>query len=202
MQEWQKNQDMPEKFDDTKPVKNIVEFFSDIQPGNALDIGCGTGRNAIWLAENGWEVDAIDSSKERLKVAKERSQHKVLESDTISFIHSDLESYEPKRQYDAVICGMVLHFLSVKEIESAIKKIKSWTKVGGYVYVSVHTDENPAHHRPTLFRKDQLVDYFDDWTIEKRDQKPTDSIIMPGQSGSQIFYCDRIVAKKPSVGYN
>lgn len=187
---------MTEKFDDTEPVKNIVEYFSDVKPGYALDIGCGKGRNAIWLAKNGWKVDAIDPSQDWLDVAKTRSESEGIEGD-ISYTESDIESYEPRQQYDAVICGMVLHFLPAADIQSAIDKIKSWTKASGVAYISVHTDENPTEHRPSLFHVNQLADYFNNWTIEKRDQRPTDPIIMPGQSEPQIFYCDRIVVRKP-----
>jgi SAM-dependent methyltransferase len=45
-----------------EPIPLVVEFAGNLVPGKALDLACGTGRNAIWLAQQGWDVTAVDSS--------------------------------------------------------------------------------------------------------------------------------------------
>ena len=50
----------------TGPSALVVEFVSPLPPGRALDLACGAGRHARWLAERGWEVVAVDNSREAL----------------------------------------------------------------------------------------------------------------------------------------
>ena len=45
------------------PTPLLVETASKLKPGRALDLACGTGRNAVWLAEHGWKVTAVDRSR-------------------------------------------------------------------------------------------------------------------------------------------
>lgn len=81
-----------------EPSKIIQKYLSSATVGKALDIACGTGRNAHFLAENGFSVDAVDVSDYAL------SQMNV--SANINPIENDLESFifEPNR-YD-LICNI------------------------------------------------------------------------------------------------
>lgn len=190
---------MTKRFDDTKPSQHLVESFSDVTPGYALDIGCGKGKNAIWLAGKGWKVDAFDPKKDWLDIAKERSAGAGVSVE--SFTLSDIQSFKPDKQYDLIVCAMVLHFLSLEQIESAVEKMKSWTKADGQIYISVMTDENPKGHRPTLFIKGQLKGYFKEWEANSF-HVMTDPLLMPGNSEPETYYFDFIIAKKPLVEYN
>lgn len=185
---------MTKKFDDSQPSRHITENFSNVEPGYALDLGCGKGKNAIWLAKNGWKIDAVDPSQEWLDIAKERSDKANVNIQ--SFIQSDIQSFVPDKQYDLVVCAMVLHFLSIDQIADAIEKMKSWIKPGGRIYISVMTDENPSGHRPTLFKKGQLKDYFSGWEVNNF-HIITDPLLMPGNSKPEVYYFDFIVAEKP-----
>ena len=49
-----------------EPDPLVVRFVSPLPPGRALDLACGAGRHARWLAERGWEVTAVDNSREAL----------------------------------------------------------------------------------------------------------------------------------------
>lgn len=182
------------KFDDAKPAKGLVEHYSELKPGYALDAGCGKGKNAIWLAGNGWKVDAFEPREDWLSIAKERSLEKRI--DTISFFESDIASYKPEQDYDLVVCALVLHFLPAKDTAEAIEKLKAWTKLGGRLYVSVMTDQNPDDSRPTLFHKDQLKSYFSDWIIEHSYQVKTDPLLMKGKAKPQVQYFDYVLARK------
>ncbi len=69
------------------PNQRLVEQVSDLTPGRALDVGCGEGADAVWLAQQGWEVTALDVST----VALERAAEHAAEAGvTITTSHADV----------------------------------------------------------------------------------------------------------------
>ena len=56
------------------PAELLVEAAGALPPGRALDLACGAGRNALWLAERGWEVVAIDGASEAIRILRERDR--------------------------------------------------------------------------------------------------------------------------------
>lgn len=59
---------------EAKPSPLVIEAASELAPGRALDLACGAGRNALFLAKNGWDVVAIDGSAEAIRIAKQRAK--------------------------------------------------------------------------------------------------------------------------------
>jgi SAM-dependent methyltransferase len=64
--------DLP--WDDALPPPEIQEFARTLSPGRALDLGCGTGRAAIYLSRLGWQVDAVDFIPQAITMARQRAQ--------------------------------------------------------------------------------------------------------------------------------
>jgi tellurite methyltransferase len=60
---------------DREPAPLLVDAVRDVPPGRALDLACGAGRNAVWLAEQGWDVVGVDGSSEALRLLRERDPH-------------------------------------------------------------------------------------------------------------------------------
>lgn len=56
------------------PDPHLVEVASALRPGRALEIGCGTGTNAVWLATNGWSVVALDLAPRAIARARQRAE--------------------------------------------------------------------------------------------------------------------------------
>lgn len=61
-------------WDSDSPPPEVTALVGLLTPGKALDLGCGYGRASIFLAENGWQIDAIDYVPEAIKEAKERAK--------------------------------------------------------------------------------------------------------------------------------
>src|SRR3989338_848709 len=83
------------------PRRLLIELFPLLPRGRALDIACGEGRNAIFLAKNGYNVDAIDISD----IAIERGK-KTAEKDGIkpNFIQDVIENFHiPAETYDLIL---------------------------------------------------------------------------------------------------
>ena len=80
-----------------KPSKLLVEYIDLIPKGVALDIAAGLGRNALFLAEKGFKVDAVDYSD--IAVQKLKSLHP-----NINPIHADLDKYRiEQNRYNLII---------------------------------------------------------------------------------------------------
>ncbi|HUQ63337.1 MAG TPA: class I SAM-dependent methyltransferase [Acidimicrobiales bacterium] len=110
---------MPEQFDEAfwderygsrealwsgKPNRHLVNETNDLAPGTALDVGCGEGADAIWLAECGWRVRAIDLSTVALqRAAGNADRVGAAVAERITWDHVDLLEWDPGRgRYDLV----------------------------------------------------------------------------------------------------
>ncbi|NOZ07366.1 MAG: class I SAM-dependent methyltransferase [FCB group bacterium] len=92
--------DLP--WDTGKPNSHLLQFFSEekITSGHVLDIGTGTGTNAIWLAKLGFTVEGLDLSPVAIEMAREKA---AKASATVNFISGDFLRYEHKGQpFDVV----------------------------------------------------------------------------------------------------
>jgi SAM-dependent methyltransferase len=93
------------------PDENLVHYLDNnlLQPGKALDLGCGPGRNAIYLAKQGWDVEAVDLSPEAIQWAKERADEANVK---VNFILSDLFDLDiEEATYDLVYDSGCFHYV-------------------------------------------------------------------------------------------
>ena len=84
-----------------EPSPFLVELAAPLPSGRALDLAAGEGRNAVWLAERGWRVTAVDFSRVGLEKAERRAREAGVEMD---YVHADLYGYEPPpRAFDLIL---------------------------------------------------------------------------------------------------
>jgi len=84
-----------------RPNPQLVAEAAGLPPGTALDLGCGEGADALWLAERGWTVTAVDVSA----VALERAAGHAAESEAghrVTWLQRDLETWQPDTAFDLV----------------------------------------------------------------------------------------------------
>ncbi len=77
-----------------RPNRQLVVEASDLAAGTALDAGCGEGGDALWLAERGWRITAVDFSAVALERAAAAARARGLE-DRIEWRHEDLDAWTP-----------------------------------------------------------------------------------------------------------
>lgn len=75
-----------------EPSLFLAEEVEGIQPGRALDLGCGQGRNAVWLAQRGWQITAVDFSEVALAQARCLPRSRAT---SVEWVMADLREYEP-----------------------------------------------------------------------------------------------------------
>ena len=99
--EWDQRYQEQELVWGVEPNRFVVEVVADLPPGRALDVAAGEGRNAVWLAEQGWQVTASDFSA----VAVERGQRIARERGVeVEWLCADARNPAPRREgYDLVL---------------------------------------------------------------------------------------------------
>ncbi|OGP65812.1 MAG: hypothetical protein A3K22_05110 [Deltaproteobacteria bacterium RBG_16_42_7] len=138
------------------PSKLLVELLYCLPTGRALDIACGEGRNAIFLAKNGYDVDAVDSSG----VAIERGIATAAKDNVkVNFVQADLEQYQiPAESYDLIINFNYLQRTLAPAIKRGLKR-------GGVVVFETYTLEQQAIGPPKnpefLLKPNELLKMFE-----------------------------------------
>ena len=94
-----------------KPNRFLVAEAQGLEPGRALDLACGEGQNAIWLASLGWDVTGVDYSGVAIEKARARAEREGVD---VRFACADLVEYEPEpAAYDLVLV-LYLHITSAQ----------------------------------------------------------------------------------------
>ena len=153
-----------QKDDDQEPSPFLREIFHrdwwQIAPGRALDIATGKGRNALFLAEQGFDVVAIDISAVALDAARDRANARSLR---VSWLQEDLESLTlPDDFYDLILSFNYLQ-------RSLIPQIKTALKPGGYVIFDTYLVDQQAIGHPKnpayLLDHNELLEYFREFRV-------------------------------------
>lgn len=148
------------------PGKDAVDFLRehiDILPkGKAFDVAMGEGRNAIFLAKNGFEVDGCDISEIAIKKAQELAKENNVR---INAFVADLETYTlPKDTYEVIACFYYLQ-------RSLIPQMKEALKPGGMIIYETYTIEHGERgfegpkNKDYLLNPNELLNLFRDFKI-------------------------------------
>lgn len=113
----------------------VDDRLSGVTTGVGLDLASGEGRNAIWLAERGWQMTAVDFSD----VAVERGRSR---SEAVEFISADVRSWEPSQCFDLVLIAY-LHLVAA-EFEPLVRRSVRWLLPGGELFMIGHDRSNIA----------------------------------------------------------
>ena len=93
----------------TEPNQFLVAEVADLPPGKALDIACGEGRNAVWLAGRGWEVTGVDFSPVGLAKARRlAAEHGV----DVDWVEADVVEWDPPVATFDLVVVFYLHLPS------------------------------------------------------------------------------------------
>jgi SAM-dependent methyltransferase len=120
------------------PNESLVKQVSSLPSGTALDVGCGEGADAIWLAQRGWRVTAVDISS----VALERAKKSAIQSGEeiagkIEWVRTDLtESVPANVSYD-LVCAFFMHLPKV-ERDVLFRSLADLVASGGSLLIVGH----------------------------------------------------------------
>lgn len=160
-----------------RPNGRLVAEVADLAPGRALDVGCGEGGDAIWLARRGWTVTAIDISEVGVSRAREAAE---LAGTAVEWICGDaLQTPLPARSFDLV--SMQYPALPKAAGQAAVTTLLATVRPGGWL-LAVYHDLDDGHREHMKARGVDPADYVgvddlaellgDDFTVELRAVQP------------------------------
>lgn len=153
-----------------KPSEEVIDVSRHLKRNSkVLDLGCGDGRHAIYLASLGHIVDAIDVSQAGIDKVN-RLKEKLNLNNLNAFV-KDVTDYDFNNTYDLIISHGLFHFIEREKWLNIIHRMKEKTIIGGYNIVTVFTNEVeiPEDLKPFvkgIFHEGELKDLYVDWSTE------------------------------------
>lgn len=146
-----------------RPNDAVVAEIAGLTPGRALDVGCGEGGDARWLAARGWRVTAVDISRVALARAA------ALADDTgITWRHLDLVAEAPEVSgYDLVSAQ---YFVFPRACEQVLERVLAAVAPGGTLLVTSHAGMGDRH---AGYRPDEIAARLDGtWEVVVDETRP------------------------------
>jgi SAM-dependent methyltransferase len=112
-----------------------------LTPGTALDAGCGTGADAVRLAERGWRVTGVDLSPSALATARERR----VDGPPVTWLEADLTTWAPAASFDLVMTNYAHAAIPQLELYA---RLAGWVSPGGTLLVVGHLHAHHGHDGP------------------------------------------------------
>lgn len=167
-----------------QPNSVLITEAADLAPGTALDVGCGEGADAIWLAQRGWRVTAIDIST----VALERGAAHAREAggdlaQPISWLHVDVTNWVPPASTYDLVSAQFLHAPKIQRQTLHQRLAASVAPDGSLLLVGHHvSDLETTVPRPPVpelyFTSDDVAASLDShqWDIVVSDTRPRQTL--------------------------
>src|ERR1700733_333081 len=164
-----RKRERPEKDFATSPTPLAAETARRLNPARALDLACGTGRNAIWLAQNNWKVTAVDSSPTAIETLLRRAANLGIQAESsppaletnLTATVANLEKNEFQITPNAWDLILICYYLQRNLFEPAKKGVAP----NGIILAIAHiteANEEPTKHR---LKPGELETYFTGWDI-------------------------------------
>jgi SAM-dependent methyltransferase len=174
-----------------EPNRFLAAEAADLAPGRALDLACGEGRNAVWLAQRGWAVTGVDFSMVGLDKAQALAEQRGV---SVQWRLADLLEYVPPPAAFDLVVVLYLH-IAVSATRDVLRRGAAALAPGGTLLVIGHDPTNIEHgyggpqNQAILMTPDQIVDALGDLRIDRAERvsRPVAS------AGEDVYAIDAIV---------
>ncbi|MFD3440682.1 class I SAM-dependent methyltransferase [Streptomyces sp. NPDC058685] len=181
---------------DPRPNARLTETVTGLTPGDALDLGCGDGGDALWLARQGWHVTAVDIAAVAVERLAGRARSRGLGGRVVAERH-DLQGSFPQGAYD-LVCAHYLQTPFALDRATVLRTAAHALRVGGHLLVVDHGsaapwswNQDPDVRYPTPQEVAAGMDLAPEaWTVERAD---TPRRIATGPSGQTAEVTDHVL---------
>ena len=177
------------------PKKNVKYFVDNISTtsGKAIDIGCGSGNDSVYLIKNGWSVVSIDKENvgERISKRLDAEEQKRFKFQQQNFENMKLE------KADLIVANYSLPFCNNEKINDVWKNIVNSIRTNGYFvgnFFGINDSWNKAESNMTFFTKEQVLNLFDEFDIVKFNEVEKEGLT--GLENMKHWHIFNVIAKK------
>ena len=185
-----------------EPAELCDELCKLMPPGKdikVLDIGCGEGKDAIYLAEKGYDVTAFDITENGIRKTKKLASERNVE---VNAFIADINDFEIEEKFDIIYSTGTIQYLDDDKIDAFFEKVKNMTNDNGLNWFNVFVDKPFIPLPPDwdvgekMWQTAKLFTYYPDWKFERIDE----TIFECHSSGIPHLHCmDVLVARKKLV---
>jgi SAM-dependent methyltransferase len=171
-EDWDRRYAEAEHLWSAKPNRFLVAEVAGLPPGRALDLACGEGQNAIWLAGLGWEVVGVDYSEVAIAKARARAARDGVD---VQFVAADLLEYEAEPAAYALVLVLYLH-LPAEERRRVLAQASQALAPGGTLVLVGHDVVNIAEgvggpsDPSILYTPDEIAEELPGLVIERAER--------------------------------
>jgi len=178
----------------------IMRIKPPIKPYKVLDIGCGEGKDAVFLARNGYDVTAFDVSEQGLAKASDLASTCGVK---IDLFKADVRDFRLETDYDIIFSSGVFQYISYEFRESFIDNLKSHTTPSGINVINVFVKKPFIPFPPDMeegeftagdWKSGELFMYYHDWLFHKNEERIFDcnSSGVPHKHCMDVLIAERI----------
>ncbi|MBR6484038.1 MAG: class I SAM-dependent methyltransferase, partial [Clostridiales bacterium] len=183
----------------TEPGSFCDELISLCPPSSdkkVLDIGCGEGKDAIYMAQRGYDVSAFDLTDNGIRKTLRLAAEKGV---SINAYVDDINTFSLDEQFDIIYSTGTVQYLFDENKEAFFKKLEKMTKPDGIVFINVFVEKSFLELPPDwdkeekMWKPGELFTFFADWKVERIDE-----VIFEDNSGGVLHYhcMDTIICRK------
>lgn len=165
--DWDQKYGEHEQFWSGRPNPALTAEVEDLTPGRALDVGCGEGADAIWLATRGWSVTGLDVSGLALARAAQAAEAQHL---AITWVRSSIADYSSPEAHD-----LVSLLYPALPVQVPVESVLHCVAPGGTLLVvgHAHVSRDHGHAHEEFLAVGQIADQLaEDWIIDAYEQRP------------------------------
>lgn len=171
-----------------EPNRLFAAEVAGLEPGRALDVACGEGRNAVWLAERGWEVTAVDFSDVALEKARRLASGRGVD---VEWVLADVLDYAPEPAAFALVAVLYLQ-IPADDLARAIRAAASAVAPHGTLIVLGHDSANLTggyggpKDASVLFTPEEVVAELGDLVVERAETVHRSVALEDGASATAL----------------
>jgi tellurite methyltransferase len=155
---WEKKYRSGDRGREDAPTILVVEIAEKLAVGTAIDLACGAGRNALYLADRGWAVTAVDGSKKAVELVQLRAAARGLQVHTKV---ADLTAPNFTMQPDTFDLVLIAYYLQ----RDLFPKVKAAVRPGGVIVAIAHTPESGEEWSDKRALPGELREFFNGWEL-------------------------------------
>lgn len=183
--DWDEKYRAADRLWSVEPNVFVADRLGSHRAGIGLDLASGEGRNAIWLAEQGWHMTAVDFSETAVERGRRHRDDSGL--DEVEWVVADVRTWEPPEaaRFDLIVVAY-LHLL-MEDLELVIRRAVEWLAPGGELFMVGHDRTNIDHgvggpqYPEILWDVEEIVPWLDGLDILEAEVVERD---VPGEEGN------------------